>query len=166
MQNRTGRRRYILAGALIGAMAMAALGSIAWAAIPDADGVIHACYKQSNGALRVIDAPAEVCDASESPLNWSQSGLSGYEVKVASSATDSAPNKGVLVHCSRGKKLLGGGARVNASPADGGGVVFEVAIDASIPAFAGTWIANAHEVVPTDTQWFVQGIALCADLTS
>jgi hypothetical protein len=162
MQIRTGRRRHILLGAIAGAVVMAAAGSIAWAAIPDANGVIHACYKQSNGALRVIDTATETCDASESPPSWSKSGLSGYEVKVAESATDSTPNKGVLVHCSRGKDLLGGGARVNAS---GGGVVFEVAIDASTPAFAGTWVANAHEVVPTATQWFVQGIALCADLT-
>jgi hypothetical protein len=43
MRNRTGRRRYILVGALVGALVMAALGSIAWAAIPDAGGVIHAC---------------------------------------------------------------------------------------------------------------------------
>jgi hypothetical protein len=69
----------------------------------------------------------------------------------------------VLVHCSRGKRLIGGGSRVNAGPADGGGVVFEVALDASTPAFAGTWVANAHEVVPTSVQWFVQGIALCVD---
>jgi hypothetical protein len=163
MQNRTGRRRYILVGALVGALVMAALGSIAWAAIPDAGGMIHACYKQSNGALRVIDSPAESCDATESPLSWSQSGLSGYELKIASSATDSAANKGVLVHCSRGKELLGGGGRVNTA---GGGIAFEVALDASAPAFAGTWIANAHEVVPTDVQWQVTGFALCADLTS
>ena len=160
MQNRTGRRRDILVGVLFTA---AALGSVAWAAIPDANGVIHACYKQSNGALRVIDAPAESCDASESPLSWSQSGLSGYEVKLAASATDSAANKGVLIHCSRGKDLLGGGARVNAG---GGGVAFEVALDASAPASAGTWVANAHEVVPTDTTWQVTGFALCADLTA
>jgi hypothetical protein len=152
-------RRWILLGALVTA---AALGSVAWAAIPDANGVIHACYKQSNGALRVFDASAESCDASENPISWSQSGLSGYEVKLASSATDSAANKGVLVHCSRGKELLGGGARVDAG---GGGVAFEVALDASAPAFAGTWIANAHEVVPTSVQWQVTGFALCADLS-
>jgi hypothetical protein len=48
------------------------------AGIPDADGVIHACYKTQNGTLRVIDDAVETCDArNETPLNWNQTGPQG-----------------------------------------------------------------------------------------
>jgi len=50
-------------------------GGIAYATIPDSGGKIHACYKLSGGALRVIDSGA--CIASEAPLSWSQTGPQG-----------------------------------------------------------------------------------------
>ena len=51
------------------------LGIIAYASIPDAGGVIHGCYKTSNGSLRVIDSPAVQCDArNETPISWNQTG--------------------------------------------------------------------------------------------
>jgi hypothetical protein len=50
-------------------------GGIAYATIPDASGVIHGCYKNSNGALRVIDTDAgATCNGSETPLTWNQTG--------------------------------------------------------------------------------------------
>ncbi len=42
------------------------------ASIPDANGVIHGCYKTNTGSLRVIDNAGSSCAASETPLNWSQ----------------------------------------------------------------------------------------------
>ena len=64
--------------AITGAMAV---GGIAYAAIPDAGGVVHACYKKSSpnqGTLRVIDtAKAQTCSTSETALNWSQTGPQG-----------------------------------------------------------------------------------------
>jgi hypothetical protein len=45
------------------------------AAIPDSGGIIHSCYKNSNGSLRVIDSESGgVCTGSETALNWSQNG--------------------------------------------------------------------------------------------
>ena len=71
------------------AIAIAALviatGSVAWAAIPDTNGVIHSCYKVTNrgeidGAarLRVIDPAghgsndSKACKADERALDWNQ----------------------------------------------------------------------------------------------
>jgi hypothetical protein len=56
-----------------------AAGGIAWADIPDS-GVIHGCYKNGSGDLRVIDSDAEGrCLGSERPLDWSQtSALSAH----------------------------------------------------------------------------------------
>lgn len=54
------------------------LGIIAYASVPDADGVIHGCYKTTNGSLRVIDAPAVTCDPkNETPISWNQAGTRG-----------------------------------------------------------------------------------------
>jgi hypothetical protein len=52
--------------AAIAALGIAVGAGIAWASIPDANGVLHTCYK--NSGWRVIDAPAESCKPSETPL--------------------------------------------------------------------------------------------------
>jgi hypothetical protein len=61
------RRRWlvaILAGALV------ATGGLAYAAVPDAGGVIHACYTKSSGGLRVIDtALGQSCKANEAAID-------------------------------------------------------------------------------------------------
>jgi len=53
----------------------------AYAAIPSADGVIHACYNANSnpsGQLRVIDAEAGAkCAKNEKPLNFNQTGPQG-----------------------------------------------------------------------------------------
>ena len=53
------------------------LGVIAYASIPDEDGVIHVCYRTSNGALRVIDSAVESCNGNELPLTFNQTGPQG-----------------------------------------------------------------------------------------
>jgi hypothetical protein len=62
-------------GALMVAVGCAAAGA-ANASIPDANGIIHACFKSSStnqGALRVIDTDkGQACGSSESPLQWRQ----------------------------------------------------------------------------------------------
>lgn len=40
------RRRALMAAATVGSIGLA--GGVAYAAIPDADGVIHACYNTTN----------------------------------------------------------------------------------------------------------------------
>lgn len=54
------------------------LGVIAYASIPDADGIIHGCYKKSGGTLRVIDDAVGQCDSrAENPVQWNQTGPQG-----------------------------------------------------------------------------------------
>jgi hypothetical protein len=65
----------------LAAAAVAALGAgIAYAAIPDAAGVIHGCYRTSlddeKGQLRVV-SEAENCRNNETPIQWSQTGPAG-----------------------------------------------------------------------------------------
>ena len=56
------------------------LSIIAYATIPDSSGVIHGCYKTSNGSLRVIDSPAVQCDPrNETAISWSQTGPQGSQ---------------------------------------------------------------------------------------
>lgn len=61
----------MVAGTLLGA------GAIAYAAtIPDENGVIHACFKSSNGAVRIVESSAD-CANSEAPIEWNQAGPQG-----------------------------------------------------------------------------------------
>ena len=68
-------RRVWLALAVIGVTA--GLAVVARAAIPGADGVIHACYK-TNGTLRVVDE-AESCGSNETRLTWGETGPQGSQ---------------------------------------------------------------------------------------
>ena len=57
-----------------------ALGAgIAYASIPDSNGVIHGCYANKDGSLRVIDTGSgDACDSKkETALDWSQKGPTG-----------------------------------------------------------------------------------------
>ena len=54
------------------------VAGIVYAAIPDSNGVIHGCYANNGGRLRVIDTSAGgSCNASETALHWNQSGQKG-----------------------------------------------------------------------------------------
>jgi hypothetical protein len=56
-----------------------AVGGIAYASIPDANGVIHGCYNTDTGALRVFGKSKDFqqCNAGEKALDWSQTGPTG-----------------------------------------------------------------------------------------
>ena len=60
-------------GVVLGVMLIA---GIAVASIPGPDGVIHGCYKTSDGKLRVIDSSAS-CASGETALAWNQTGPQG-----------------------------------------------------------------------------------------
>jgi hypothetical protein len=101
------RRTPVLACCIV-ALVMAA-GGIAYAAIPDSGGVIHACYlkaagAQPQGALRVIDnGQGQVCKTTETALSFNQKGQKG-----AAGATGPAGPKGAA-----GPKGSAGPAGVN-----------------------------------------------------
>jgi hypothetical protein len=59
----------------------AAVFAIAHAAIPDSSGVIHGCYQNHDGRLRVVDNPT-TCRHDETALSWSQTGPLGPQGPV------------------------------------------------------------------------------------
>jgi Collagen triple helix repeat (20 copies) len=72
------RRRELLAAAMGALIATALAGGIAWASIPDSNGVIQGCYKVKGGALRVIDTEkGQTCATGELALSWNQKGPKG-----------------------------------------------------------------------------------------
>lgn len=56
---------------------LAVAGGVAYANIPDSNGVIHGCMHGNSGQLRVIDADSDSCRHHESPLDWNRTGLQG-----------------------------------------------------------------------------------------
>jgi hypothetical protein len=70
---------------LAGALAALTFGSIAWAAIPDASGVIHGCYSP-NGALatngtqlNILDGASAACSKGQKEITWNQQGPPGAQ---------------------------------------------------------------------------------------
>ena len=58
-------------------MVTAGTAAVTFAAIPGDDGVIHGCYKKSDGGvLKVVD---ETCKANERALSWNQQGIQGEQ---------------------------------------------------------------------------------------
>jgi hypothetical protein len=85
---------------VIAAVAIFALaGGIAYAAIPDASGVINACYRTSTddqkGQLRAVDSAAS-CRNNELPTQWNVAGAPGARGPAGTSPTVSqvAPGTG------------------------------------------------------------------------
>ena len=79
MKNPIKRQRFGVAALIV---AVAALASgVAYATVPDAGGVIHACYNATanpSGSLRVIDTDkGAVCAKNERPLDFNQRGPQG-----------------------------------------------------------------------------------------
>jgi hypothetical protein len=67
------RKRWTFSAAAVLAVAAA---STAFATIPSADGVIHGCFKQFAGTLRLVQA-GEACAAKERPIAWNAQGPKG-----------------------------------------------------------------------------------------
>jgi hypothetical protein len=67
--------RKIMIG-LAAVMLVAAVGGVALATIPSANGVIHACYVKRTGALRVVSGKHR-CPAGQAPLHWNVRGPRG-----------------------------------------------------------------------------------------
>jgi hypothetical protein len=143
-----GRRHRRVAGVVALGLMLALIGGIAYAAIPDANGVIHGCYHNVSGNLRVVD-PATSCLPSETAITWNQSGqqgppgLSGYEQK--SHQMFLVPNQvaEVTVNCSAGKKVLGGGFDIE-TPTD-------VKVFSSEPVVAGNLSDHSWSVLAQNT---------------
>jgi hypothetical protein len=82
---------------------------IAWAAIPDSNGVIHTCFKNNN--WRVIDAPAESCTSGESPLDVNPGEVHAVIRTETHTITPGASHT-FTAHCNAGEVATGGGWRL------------------------------------------------------
>lgn len=69
------RRNVVAYLALVAALGAA--GGVAYSSIPDAQGVIHSCFDDMTGALRVIDSPSDTCRTGQTALDWNQQGEPG-----------------------------------------------------------------------------------------
>jgi hypothetical protein len=164
-------------GAVLAALLLVGVvAGVAYASIPDPQGVIHACRKNSDGQLRVIDsATTSNCPNGWTPLNWSQAGppgtdgVSGYELISASEsvAIGAVPaDLAVEAFCSSGKKALGGGG---VAPSDQDASVTWV-LTRSQPISDGTsavgWRVQAHRFGPAPTTaGNLSAYAVCTTVT-
>lgn len=74
---RAAARRLVRAG-LAASLLSLALGTNAFASVPDAGGVIHGCYLKTIGVLRAVDTDkGQRCLQSETALTWNQTGPTG-----------------------------------------------------------------------------------------
>jgi len=139
MKDHLKPRRRIFAFAVVVAV-LALAGGIAYAAIPDSNGVIHGCFKTVGGQLRVIDTSTTSCLPSETAISWNQMGppgtpgVSGYEEKTHQVFVTAGAFTNVTVFCSAGKKVLGGGFDIetpddvkvfSSEPSDGSGNIID-----------------------------------------
>ncbi len=86
-------------------------------------------------------------------------GISGYEIKVASSTVNSSSFKYVSAYCSSGKKAIGGGAIVS----DTTNEPVPVSVTESAPSNNGTsWRVRVDEIQYTGHQWMIQAHVICA----
>jgi hypothetical protein len=94
------------------------VGSVAYASIPDSQGVIHACRKLNapdKGLLRAIDSEAgQSCPAGWAPLNWDQSvpvgtvtGLTTVDDEVYAPGAPGNVGGGTIYCLSSHPKLVG-----------------------------------------------------------
>src|SRR5262249_34402941 len=75
--NHMFRKRFLTALAVITILVL--IGVVAmYATIPDASGVIHACFNKSGGSsIRVIDNSVTKCGSNEIELDWNVTGPQG-----------------------------------------------------------------------------------------
>lgn len=86
-------------------------------------------------------------------------GVSGVERNDATGASNSAASKAAFLACPAGKRLLGGGARVN-------GTNVPVGIVQSFPDNDNVWRASAREMVSTQAAWSLTVFTICGTVPS
>ena len=112
------RTKLALAASIVAALA---LGSFAWAAIPDGGGTIHACYNKDSGALRVTDESGmpKACTSKEVALDWAK-GSPAADAYLARFGGNTGNAVASLVPCTMGEVNLTAASRTAGGvPANG-----------------------------------------------
>ena len=97
----------------VGAVLVLVVGGVAWAAIPNADGNIYACYSTGDGSVRVKDDPAKPCAKGWAPLSWTAGQpdvpvTTTYRVQRNVNVPANGGG-GAVVECNDGDVATGGG---------------------------------------------------------
>jgi hypothetical protein len=133
-------------------------GGVAYASIPDGNGVVHGCYKPGlNGALSVVDTGAgQSCPAGSTSLNWYQSMPQYATVLPPAVDVPAGTEFNDIALCPAGSILVSGGYYAN----NGG-----MEIQSSYPAINSRWPTGAWQVTgfnQTDSDQAVFLEAVCA----
>jgi hypothetical protein len=155
-------------------VALLLVGGVAAASVPDVNGVIHGCRKNTDGSLRVIDtAKVSTCPNGYTALDWSQTGpqgpagpagpagVSGWEIVTVLTPIDAATTKGATAYCPPDKVVLGGGGFTGSDQA---------AVTNSFAQFGDgqpgrAWEMSATKLVNDGASWRLVVQAICANAT-
>jgi hypothetical protein len=89
-----------LAAVTLAAIVGGASAAVVMAAIPDNSGVVHGCYRNNNGTLRVVDNASASCGGNETSVNWPSTSApsSGAQTAYAAFNTDRTLNTSYSTH--------------------------------------------------------------------
>jgi hypothetical protein len=146
-----GRALFAPAVALV-SLSAAGIAFATGAGFAGSDGVIQACAKNDNGALRVLGLETQsselrACKDNETAISWNQTGsggdgLSGYQVVAATSpAVDFTHDAVATATCPAGMLPVGGGL----SDSTPGTTPARWTIEESYPSGPG-WTVQAHNI--------------------
>lgn len=93
--------------ALVGILGIVVAG-VAYASIPDSNGVFHACTDPV-GVVRIIDNSTDSCKTGENSVTWNQSFTPTVTQVTNSVNATSSDNYTVVATCSSGYVVTGGG---------------------------------------------------------
>jgi hypothetical protein len=156
--------RSLVAGCVVGAVIAAGVG-VAYAAIPDGSGVVHACFQNvtsANKPVKLLDtAKSATCPSGWKAVSWNQkgqagqpgaAGVSGYVTAAASaSGSQNSTNLPAEADCPTGTVPLGGGYTASFghyATAQNGPVYVR---DGSNNVTGGGWAVNLYS---TDVNFF------------
>lgn len=155
--------------ALAATVASLAVAGLAYASIPDGNGVIHGCYNPAGAGatggtpLNVVDSASANCGTKKQAISWNQTGpagppgISGYQIVRASVMDPPNTTTTAQAACPAGKRALGGAGSVQ-------GVPTGVWLHTQFTDFPGF---SSYDVIATNTTAFTQQInstAVCANV--
>jgi len=117
---------------------------------------------KNRSLLRADFAPGQLVAGATGPAGPAgpagPPGVSAVERVESTSENSSTPSKTATIACPAGKRLLGGGARLN--PA-----LPQVALQQSFPDNDNVYRATAREIVGTGSNWSLTVFAVCATVS-
>lgn len=161
-------KRSILVAAVA---ALLVLGGVAYAAIPDAQGVIHGCYKLANpnrGQVLAIDTDAgQACPNGYAPLNWHQVLRTTTVTSTSGSGQVYQPGDGPLTAatCPSGWKVISGGWEWATTDWH----VFRVVWDKpsfTVPEYPSAWSVRFQNATDQPQSMSVEVYAICTPVAA